>query len=317
MMNCAASENATGDSLKDTHDQLCHPGILRMNHFVRCKVSKNLPFSVNDTKSLVNSCEVCCKIKPRFVRVSGTLIKATAPMQQLNIDFKGPLPSSAGSHNKYILTIVDEYSRFPFAFPCKDMLSSTVVKCLSQLFCIFGMPNYIHSDRAPDFISKEVRNYLTSRGIATSKTSRYNPQGNGQCKRYNGIIWKTASLALESKNLPVSAWESVLPDALHSIRSLLCTATNCTPHERMFSYPRKSTSGSTVPSWLYTAEHVYVKKHVRASKYDSAVEKAELLDVNPHYAFVKLPSGMETTVSLREVAPCGKTTTSTPTISPD
>ena len=59
------------------------------------------------------------------------------------------------------------------------------------------------------------------------------------------------------------------------------------------------------------------KKHVRASKYDSAVEKAELLDVNPHYAFVKLPSGMETTVSLREVAPCGKTTTSTPATSPD
>ena len=309
--NLCASTDSSGNTLQETHDQLCHPGIVRMNHFVK---SKNLPFSLDDSKKLVNSCEVCCKIKPRFVKASGTLIKATAPMQQLNIDFKGPLPSSAGSQNKYILTIVDEYSRFPFAFPCRDMLSSTVVKCLNQLFCIFGMPEFIHNDRAPDFISKEVRDYLTSRGIATSKTSRYNPQGNGQCERYNGIIWKTVTLALESKNLPMSAWESVLPDALHSIRSLLCTATNCTPHERMFSYPRKSTSGSSVPSWLYTAEHVYVKKHVRANKYEPAVEKVELLDVNPQYAFVKLPSGVETTVSLREVAPCGKPTT---TLTPD
>ena len=33
------------------------------------------------------------------------------------------------------------------------------------------------------------------------------------------------------------------------------------------------------------------------------MEKAELLEANPEYAFVRLESGRETTVSLREVAP--------------
>ena len=177
--------------------------------------------------------------KPRFLKFSGKLIKATRPFQQLNIDFKGPMPRSV-NNNLYLLTIVDEYSRFPFAFPCKNMTSETVKHCFNQLFSLFGIPEYIHNDRAKDFISEEAKQYLNSKGIASSKISRYNPRGNGQIERYNGIVWKTVQLALESKKLSMGHWETVLPDALHSIRSLLCTATNATPHERLFDYNRKS-----------------------------------------------------------------------------
>ena len=167
------------------------------------------------------------------------------------------------------------------------------------------MPSYVHNDRAPDFLSVELRDYLHSRGIATSKTSRYNPRGNGQAERYNGTVWKAVTLALKSKDLPSSSWELVLPDALHSVRSLLCTATNCTPHERMFNFQRKSVAGSSVPSWLAQPGPVYVRKHVRGSKYDPIVEEAELIEANPEYAFIRLKTGHETTVSLRDLAPCG------------
>ena len=299
--SCSAIVN-NDSKLKDIHDSLCHPGVTRTNHFVR---TRNLPFSVADIRKMIESCRVCQELKPRFHKSSGVLIKATQPLQQLNIDFKGPLPTPSSSSNRYILTLVDEYSRFPFAFPCKDMTSATVIKCFNQLFALFGMPSYIHNDRAPDFLSKEVKDYLHSKGIATSKTSRYNPRGNGQAERYNGTIWKAVTLALKSKDLPLSAWEHVLPDALHSIRSLLCTATNCTPHERMFNFQRKSTAGNAVPSWLAQPGPVYVRKHVRNSKYDPIVEEAELIEANPEYAFIRLNTGHETTVSLRDLAPCG------------
>ena len=148
-----------------------------------------------------------------------------------------------------------------------------------------------------------MKYFLNSNGIATSRTSRYNPKGNGQIERYNGIIWKTIQLGLISKKLPMTSWEIVLPDALHSIRSLLCTSTNTTPHERLFQYNRKSTAGNSIPSWL-TSGPIYVRKHVQKSKYDPIVEKAELLHANPQYAYVRLEGGHETTVSLRDVAPC-------------
>ena len=110
-------------------------------------------------------------------------------------------------------------------------------------------------------------------------------------------------LALKSKNLPTSEWERVLPDALHSIRSLICTSTNVTPHERLFNYQRRSTSGQSVPSWLSTPGPVLLKRHVRNSKYDPMVDEAELIEANPQYAHVRLCNGRETTVSLRDLAP--------------
>ncbi|GFT20644.1 retrovirus-related Pol polyprotein from transposon 17.6 [Trichonephila clavipes] len=206
--------------LYNLHNSLCHPGVTRMHHWVRCK---NLPFSLEDIKKVTNSCLICNELKPRFVKNVGTLVKATAPFERLNLDFKGPLPSV--SRNHYILTIVDEFSRFPFAIPCSDISAKTIILHLKNIFSIFGMPSFIHSDRRSSFMSHELKSFLTSQGIATSRTTPYNPAGNGQVERYNGTIWKTIQLALRSNSLKTEQWKGVIQTALHSIRSLLCTAT--------------------------------------------------------------------------------------------
>ena len=75
-----------------------------------------------------------------------------------------------------------------------------------------------------------------------SRTLVYIPRGNGQTERYNGIVWSAVAAALKSRNLPVTQWETVLPDALHSVRSL-CSSPNATPHERMFAFSRRSSIG--------------------------------------------------------------------------
>ena len=124
-------------------------------------------------------------------------------------------------------------------FPCADMTTPTVTSCLCQLFALFGKPAYIQSDRAASFMSREFLEFLMCKSVASSRTTSYNPQGNGQTESYNGIIWKAITMALKSRNLPPKCWQIVLPDALHSIRSLLSTATNVTPHERLFNFARR------------------------------------------------------------------------------
>ena len=287
--------------LVDSHQSLCHPGVTRFLHFVR---SRNLPYSVEDVRRITQACKICSEVKPRFYRSAEVhvLIKATAPWERLNLDFKGPLPSS--TRNKYLLTVIDEFSRFAFAFPCSDISASTVINCLNQLFTIFGIPSYTHSDRGAQFMSNELKQFLHGKGVVTSRTTAYNPRGNGQCERYNGIIWKTVLLALKNKDLPTSQWETVLPDALHAVRSLLCTSINATPHEKFFSHPRRSCSGTSMPSWLMSQGPVWLRKHVRR-KSDPLVEEVTLLDANPKYAHIKYQDGRETTVSLRDLAPQG------------
>ena len=254
---------------------------------------------------MTSNCCICAELKPRFFKpLKSHLIKATQPMERLSIDFKGPLPST--SRNKYLLTVVDEYSRFPFAFPCSGMDARNVILCLSQLFSLFGLCSFIHSDRGPAFVSNDFITFAHEKGIALSRTSIYNPRGNGQCEKYNDTIWRTIKLALKNRNMHISKWESVLPDVLHSIRSLLCTATNVTPHERFMSFQRRSMLGVSVPTWLISPGPVMLKRHVRSSKYDTDVEKVELIHATPSYARVKFSNGREATVSLRDIAPVGE-----------
>ena len=104
--------------LHDLHEQLCHPGISRFYHFIR---SRNLPFTQDQVKAVTHSCQSCLYLKPQFLRTQSSLIKATAPFQRLSIDFKGPLPASKKG-NRYLLTLIDEYSRFPFAYACRGLV---------------------------------------------------------------------------------------------------------------------------------------------------------------------------------------------------
>ena len=148
------------------------------------------------------------------------------------MDFKGPLKGK----NPYMLVIIDEFSRFPFAFSCRNISTKTVMCCLDKLFCVFGFPSYVHSDRGSSFMSHELKSYLRARGIASSRSTPYHPCSNGQCERCVQTVWRTVKLKLHERSLSEERWEDVLPESLHAIRSLMCLATNETPHDRMFKF---------------------------------------------------------------------------------
>ena len=119
-------------------------------------------------------------------------------------------------------------------------------------------------------------------------------------------------MACKLRNIETKHWESVLPDALHSLRSLLCTSTNATPHEHFFSFPRISSTGESMPTWLSKPGHAYLKRHVRKSKYEPLVDEVELLESNPSYAHISYPNGKESMVSVRHLAPLGQSVHSEP-----
>ena len=162
---CANSHNR---NLQKLHENLCHPGISRFAHYVR---AKNLTFSVEDVKKMCLSCQVCAELKPQFCKPpQNTLTKATPSFEELAIDFKEPLPSS--SPNFYILVVVDEFSRFPFCFPCHNMSSQTVIICFDRLFTLCGIAWCIHSDNARTFVSVEFKSYLI-KGESLKATAQY------------------------------------------------------------------------------------------------------------------------------------------------
>ena len=304
--NTAADPLSRVSSCKDTaalttlHERLCHPGVTRLNHYVK---TRNLPYSLNEIRQVIDNCKACKELKPRFFKPpSSSLISATRSWERVSMDFIGPLPST--SSTRFILVFVDEFSRYPFAFPCSKIDSGVVIGHLLSLFALFGTPSSIHSDRGPQFESDELHQFLLRNGVAKTRTSPYHPQGNGQCERTNGTILKAINLALHTFGLDKTKWAKVLDAALGSIRSLLCTSTNSTPHDRFFNFPRSSITGTDLPEFLLQpGETILHRCHARA-KGDPLVEHVKLVQtISPHYAQVEFQDGRTDTVSTHHLAP--------------
>ena len=70
--------------------------------------------------------------------------------------------------------------------------------------------------------------------------------------------------------------------------------------------------GISVPTWLSSTGPVYLKRHARAIKNEPFVDEVDLVHTTPTYALVRFPSGRETTVWLRDVAPTAPEFAKTP-----
>ena len=117
---------------------------------------------------------------------------------------------------------------------------------------------------------------------------------------------KIVQLAVKSQKVGIQHWEEVLPDALHSTRLLLSTATKANRHEMLLQHSRKYVSGSTLPSWLLGPGKVLYKRQVRYTKEDPLVDAVDLIHANAQYAHVRFEGGQESTVSMKHLAPTAK-----------
>lgn len=91
---------------------------------------------------------------------------------------------------------------------------------LAIFFAIFGLTAYIHSNQRTAFMLDHVKQFLWEQGVSVSRATLYNPQDNGQCERYNSIIWRSIQLAAANHGFSIDCWES-LPETVYAIRTLL------------------------------------------------------------------------------------------------
>ena len=87
-----------------------------------------------------------------------------------------------------LLTVIDEFRRYPFEFAVKEANTTSIISALSQLFSIFAPPLAIHNYRGSVFESLDFRTFLDRWNVYKTRTTPYIPAGNGQCERLNGKI---------------------------------------------------------------------------------------------------------------------------------
>jgi len=80
-------------------------------------------------------------------------------MEILHIDLFGPLQETSKRY-KYVLVVVDAFTRFTWLTVVKSTATKEVIKHLRNIFLIFGKPLNIVTDRGTAFTSKEFADFL-------------------------------------------------------------------------------------------------------------------------------------------------------------
>ena len=90
-------------------------------------------------------------------------------------------PLKGGSHKKkYLLVMVDKFTKWIEAKPVKTAESGPVIDFISGVVHRYGVPHSIITDNGSNFIADEVKTWCGKMGIKLDYASVYHPQTNSQ-----------------------------------------------------------------------------------------------------------------------------------------
>ena len=218
------------ERILQNYHSIAHEGASKL--YLRC-ARDNLywPELRRDCENISQSCLQCLRFSIQKqgynpqVSLSGSL-----PMDHVAMDLIGPLPICEHGE-KYILVLIDLFTRFIFLRAITNKTANEVAKALFEIFCMFGPRRVIQSDNGPEFANEVVSQLLILFNSEQRYTVPYHPQGNGAAERAVQSTLNQLRKLLNGK----TDWISYLSLAQLQINLRIVSPTTSCPMELMFA----------------------------------------------------------------------------------
>ncbi|GKB62512.1 retrovirus-related pol polyprotein from transposon TNT 1-94 [Tanacetum coccineum] len=166
---------------------------------------------------LCSSCEMSKAKRSSFK--SKAVPSSKGRLNLLHMDLCGPMRVASINGKKYILVIVDDYSRYTWTLflrskdetpeVLKDFLTMIQRNLQAQVITV-------RTDRGTEFLNKTLHAYFKEEGIEHQTSTPRTPEQNGVVERRNRTLVEAARTMLSASKLPLSFWAEAVATACYT-----------------------------------------------------------------------------------------------------
>nr|GEX87303.1 hypothetical protein [Tanacetum cinerariifolium] len=151
------------------------------------------------------------------------------------MDLCGPMRTASINGKRYVLVIVDDYSRYTWVhfLRSKDEAPAVIITFLKRITVLFqSLVIIIRTDNGTEFKNQVLKVYFDSVGISHQMYSVRTPQQNGVGERRNRTLVEAARTMLIFSRAPLFLWaEAIATACFTQNRFIIHRRFNKTPYE--------------------------------------------------------------------------------------
>ncbi|GKA45020.1 retrovirus-related pol polyprotein from transposon TNT 1-94 [Tanacetum coccineum] len=204
-------ENASKTKSWLWHRRLSHLNFGAINHLARHGLVRGLPKLKFEKDHLCSACALGKSTKkPHKPKSEDT---NQEKLYLLHMDLCGPMRVASVNGKKYILVIVDDYSRFTWVkcLRSKDEAPAFIINFLKMIQVrLKEIVRRIRTDNRTEFVNQTLREYYEKVGISHETSVARSPQQNGVVERQNRTLIKAARTMLIYAKAPLFLWAEAL-----------------------------------------------------------------------------------------------------------
>ncbi|GJU02054.1 putative ribonuclease H-like domain-containing protein [Tanacetum coccineum] len=221
------------------HRRLSHLNFGAINHLARHGLVRGLPKLKFEKDHLCSACAMGkSKKKPHKPKSEDT---NQEKLYLLHMDLCGPMRVASINGKKYILVIINDYSRFTWVkfLRSKDEAPDFIIKFLKMIQVRLKVTvRRIKTDNGTEFVNQTLREYYEKIGISHETSVARSPQQNGVVERRNRTLIKaTRTMLIYAKALLFLWAESVATACYTQNRSIIRLRYGKTPYEILHGKP--------------------------------------------------------------------------------
>ena len=211
-----------GDSQEDGAKSLVATGTLNLWHnrlgHVHHAAIKRIPAlaGVRGSADAGEVCETCVKGKMHKRPLpSHSKSRASRPLELVHSDVMGPFTPTSLGGSCYVVTFIDDYSRYVVVRPMKS--KDEVLQKFKEYKALYEAKlgekiGTLRSDFGGEYCSKEFESFLAENGITHQKSI---PHTHGRAERMNRTLLECARCMLMQSSAPKKVWAEAINTAAH------------------------------------------------------------------------------------------------------